>query len=287
MNFDWNRAKAFWMTAEKGSLSAAARVLGQTQPTVGRQVSALEDELGVTLFERVGNGLVLTESGLKLLEHVRSMGDAAEQVSLRASGAAQQLEGLVTISVGEMDAIYRIPRVIPLLRHMEPGIRLDIQVSNAISDLKRREADIAIRSFRPKQSDLIARKLTDERIWIYGVASYLDGRDIQSDLDYIGFDQTSTLADILKQGQWPDVPSDIDLSTSFQVLQVQLVKAGLGVCMFPESVADQEPELVPILKERGPFMEIPLWLVSHRELHTSLRVRRVYDVMVEQLADAP
>src|SRR3954469_2836595 len=92
VKFDWNRARAFLVTAEEGSLSAAARALGMAQPTLGRQVSALEEELGVVLFERIGRGLTLTAGGLDLLDHVRTMGEAANRVSLTASGQSQTIE---------------------------------------------------------------------------------------------------------------------------------------------------------------------------------------------------
>src|SRR6056297_2910935 len=101
VGFDWNRARAFLVTAEEGSLSRAARALGMTQPTLGRQVSALEHELGVALFERVGRGLELTPSGLELVEHVRRMGEAATRVSLTASGQSQSIEGTVCITATE------------------------------------------------------------------------------------------------------------------------------------------------------------------------------------------
>ena len=101
VNFDWNRARAFLVTAEEGSLSAAARALGMAQPTLGRQVDALEDELGVVLFARVGRGLTLTPSGLELLDHVRAMGEAATRVSLAAAGQSQSIEGTSCISASE------------------------------------------------------------------------------------------------------------------------------------------------------------------------------------------
>ena len=85
-SFDWNQAKAFLATAQEGSLSAAARVTGLTQPTLSRQVSALEEELGVMLFERIGRSLHITEQGLDILEYIKTMDEAASQVSLSASG---------------------------------------------------------------------------------------------------------------------------------------------------------------------------------------------------------
>jgi len=104
LGFDWNHARAFLVTATEGSLSAAARELNQTQPTLSRQVAALETELGVTLFERVGKRLVLTETGHDLLEHVATMREAAELVALRASGRSELLVGEVRISAGEIVA---------------------------------------------------------------------------------------------------------------------------------------------------------------------------------------
>src|SRR5690606_14901264 len=105
-SFDWNQARALLITAREGSLCAAARQLGQTQPTLSRQVAALETQLGVTLFERVGKRLVLTDTGQELLEHVRAMGEAAELVSLSASGPSQAIFGRVRISAAGIVAAY-------------------------------------------------------------------------------------------------------------------------------------------------------------------------------------
>ena len=146
MKFDWNRARAFLVTAEEGSLSAAARALGMAQPTLGRQVDALEEELGVILFERVGRGFTLTPSGLELLDHVREMGNAANgRVSLTAAGQSQSIEGTVVIAASEVHAAMLLP---PILRQIAGtptlGFGLEIVASSKTSDLRRREADIAL-----------------------------------------------------------------------------------------------------------------------------------------------
>ncbi|MDB2448968.1 LysR family transcriptional regulator, partial [bacterium] len=112
INFDWNRARAFLVTAEEGSFSAGARALGVAQPTLGRQVSALEQELGVTLFERLGQGLALTDAGQQLKQHVQSMADAASRFSLSASGQNTQLDGRVVLAVSELEAVFLLPPVI-------------------------------------------------------------------------------------------------------------------------------------------------------------------------------
>jgi len=284
-DFDWNRARAFLATAEHGSLSAAARALDMSQPTLSRQVTALESELGVTLFERVGKGLVLTDSGRRLLSHVQSMGEAANQFALAALGQSQQLSGPVTISVSEVDAFFRLPGFIQRLQREEPGIELEVVVSNDISDLKRREADIALRSVRPTEPDLIARRLIDEPIWLYGHKDYVHSlkQTAEAQPQLIAFDNDERFLAALNQAGWDVSEKDIVLRTRFQMLQWQLALQGTGLIMLPEDIGDSEPQLRRAFAERGAIMTLPVWLVSHRELRTSPRVRRVFDLLADAL----
>ncbi|MDD9918887.1 MAG: LysR family transcriptional regulator [Rhodospirillaceae bacterium] len=197
--FDWNQVRAFLVTAEEGSFSAAARALGATQPTLGRQVAALEESLGVTLFERVGRNLSLTEAGLELLDHVRAMGDAASRVSLTASGQAQSVEGHVCVTATDVLSMYLLPDALRRLREVAPGIELEVVASNDVRDLRRREADIAIRHGRPEQPDLIAKKLGETEAGLYASAGWIEehGRPEKPDdvrnAEFIGFDRAGRL----------------------------------------------------------------------------------------------
>lgn len=289
LKFDWNHTRAFLVTAEEGTLSAAAKALGMTQPTLSRQVSALEAEMRTLLFERVGQRLVLTDSGMELLDHARSMGNAALLFSLSASGQSQQIEGTVVISAGELDAVFRLPKIIAKLRQQEPGINIEVVVTNEPSDLKRREADIAIRNFRPTQNDLIAKKLGTEVIWLYGSSNYvkqlpsISQTTKLSKIQIIGFDQSNAVSEVLNQKGWDLSRQNFRLVTSFQLLQLELCKEGLGLMFFPEIMGDKEPNLVRAYESMGPAMELPVWLVCHQELRTNLRVRRVFDFIAENL----
>lgn len=289
LKFDWNYTRAFLVTAEEGTLSAAAKALGMTQPTLSRQVSALEEEMGTMLFERVGQRLVLTNSGMELLEHARSMGNAALLFALTARGQSQQIEGTVIISAGELDAVFRLPKIIAKLRQQEPGINIEVVVTNEPSDLKRREADIAIRNFRPTQNDLIAKKLGTEVIWLYGTSNYVQQLPLISQtselskIQLIGFDQSSGVSDVLNQKGWDLTSKNFKLVTSFQLLQLELCKEDLGLIFFPEIMGDREPNLVRAYEHMGPALELPVWLVCHQELRTNLRVRRVFDFIAENL----
>lgn len=289
VTFDWNRARSFLVTAEEGSLSAAARALGLAQPTLGRQVDALEKELGVVLFERVGRGLTLTPSGLDLLDHVRAMADAANRMSLAASGQSQSLEGTICISASEVYAAHFLPPFIAGLRLAEPGIDVEIVATNAASDLQRREADIAIRSFRPTQPELIARKVREDRGRLYAAPGYLDrvghpkASDDLSGVDFIGFDRTDAMVKVLN-GLGLSVSQDnFPIITDNQLVQWQLVKQGAGLGVMTEAIGDAEPLVARALPHHAP-VPIPMWLTAHREVNTSRRIRLVYDRLAEALA---
>ena len=289
INFDWNHARAFYVTVQEGSLSAAAKALGVTQPTLSRQVAALEAEIKLTLFERVGQRLVLTDSGSRLVEHVSSMSEAAFQFSIAAGGQSQQLEGSVAISVSQLDAAFRLPKIIAALHREEPLINIEVIVTNEPSDLLRREADIAIRNFHPTQHDLIAKKLGNEAIRLYGTAAYLktlptlsDASDLDA-VQIIGFDHSSAVTDLLNDKGWKINQNNFQLLTSFQLLQLELCKEDLGLILFPEDMGDADPDLVRAFKQTEPIMTLPVWLVCHQELRTSLRVRRVFDFVADRL----
>jgi DNA-binding transcriptional LysR family regulator len=289
VKFDWNHARAFLVTAEEGSLSAAARALGMAQPTVGRQVDALEEELGVVLFERVGRGFVLTPSGLELLEHVRGMGDAANLVSLSAAGQSQSIVGTICIAASELYAALVLPPIVAKLRRAEPGIHIEIVASNKASDLRRREADIAIRNFQPAEPDLIARKIRDMPARLYATPSYLkrigNPRRPEEfrDADFINIDSSGMFQKGLNAMGFTLTENNFPIMTESYLAMWELVKQGLGIGILDGTIGDAERRVRRVLPELAPLM-FPVWLVAHRELHTSRRVRVVFDLLAEELA---
>lgn len=287
--FDWNRARAFLVTAEEGSLSAAARALGMTQPTLGRQVTALETELGVALFERGGRGLELTPNGLDLLEHVRAMGDSASRFSLAASGQSTSIEGSICITATEMMAAFVLPPILARLRQQQPGIEIELIASNSTSDLKRREADIAVRAFRPTQSDLIARRVRGAQFHMYAASSYLHrlgnptAPEDLADADFLGIDRTNTLVDVLGAMGIAVTLRNFPVITENHLVLWELVKHGLGIGFMAEEIGDAEPLVERVLPGLDPI-PTETWLVAHRELKTSRRVRTVFDFLVSELS---
>jgi DNA-binding transcriptional LysR family regulator len=286
--FDWNRARAFLATAEAGSLSAAARAINSTQPTLSRQVDALEKELGVILFERVGKGLELTPTGLELLLHVRMMGQAAARMSLAATGKTTTIEGRICITASEVYSAFLLPSIIAELRVVHPSIEVEILASNSQTDLLRREADIAIRNMPTSQPELIVTKVANDRGRLYAAKSYLAtiGHPQHiSDLSratFIGFANTDVLIKGLNGLGMNLTRKNFPLISDNHLVQWAMVKKGLGIGVIVESVGDGEPLVDRVLAFADPI-SIPIWLVTHRELHTSLRVRTVFDFLAKRL----
>ncbi len=292
VDFDWNHVRAFLATADEGSYSAAARTLGVAQPTVGRQVAALEAELGVTLFERDGRGLGLTASGLELVEHVRAMSEAAFRVSRIAAGQAVSLAGRICITASDVVATYLLPPVVAKLRALHPGIEIEIVASNTPQDLRIREADIAIRSFRPTETELIARKVRDSAAYLYAAPKYLETlgpgltRESLSRATFIGFDYTDTFRKGLGALGLALTPENFPLVSQSQHVQWALVRAGAGIAIMIAEVGDADPSVRRVLEDLPPI-PIPMWLVTHRDVRTSRRVRVVVDLLAEELGDRP
>lgn len=288
VKFDWNRARAFLVTAEEGSLSAAARALGLAQPTLGRQVVALEQDLGIVLFERVGRGLTLTPGGLELLEHVRAMGDAANLVSLTAAGQSQSIEGTICIAASEIYATKVLPPIIAELRRLEPGISIEIVASNAPSDLRRREADIAIRNFRPAEPDLIARKIGNVPAHLYATPDYIRhiGNPSQVDdlhkAEFINIDHHGGMMKGLASMGVSLTKANFPVLTGSYPVMWELVKQGVGIGVLDGNIGDAEPLVERVLPDMEPLI-FPIWLVAHRELNTSRRIRMVFDLLADRL----
>lgn len=288
VNFDWNRARAFLVTAEEGSLSAAARALGLAQPTLGRQVDALEQELGVVLFERVGRGLSLTPAGHELIDHARAMGDAASRLSMSAFGQNEAMEGVVSIAASDAYAGLILPPILERLRAAEPRIAVELVVSNAPSDLLRREADIAVRNFRPEEPDLVARRIREAGARIYGSNAYLDSfgpisapHDL-SGASFIAPGETGIMLALLNRQGFGLTEASFPLICGDFLVMWEMVKRGMGLGMIDDRIGDAEPGVRRALPGLAPF-SFPVWLVAHREIHRNRRLRFVFDFLAEGL----
>lgn len=288
-NLDWNQLKAFLETAETGSLSAAARKLGLTQPTLSRQVAAIEQSMGVTLFERVGKSMALTPTGLDLLEHARAMGAAAEALGLAATGSSQAVRGVVSVSATDVVASVLLPPLVKKLHDQEPGITIDVIPSNALSDLLRREADIAIRHVKPEQPDLIARLVREASAHFYASESWVNAHghprsaEDAARLSFVGSDRSGQYLGYLRTHGLPLSEANFSCYADHSVAHWALVRQGMGIGVMMEEIALATPGMVRVLDDLPP-VRFPIWLVTHRELRTSKRIRMVFDALAQGLA---
>lgn len=286
--FDWNRMRAFLATADDGSLSAAARSLGLTQPTLSRQIAALEEELGLMLFERVGRGLVLTTAGREMHRHVREMGAAADKVALAALGQSQSIEGKVRITASDVLSAVILPRAVTRIKALAPNLVIDIIAANDLRDLMRREADIAIRHVRPEHPDLVARLICEAKGYFYASKDYLAARGHPRTLKELGQHDFISMGDIPRMvAHLRAIGIDLDerqfrVGSENGLVGWALAKAGLGIILMDEAVAKQCPDMVLVLPQTP--VTFPIWLATHREIHTSPKMRLVFDVLAEVLA---
>lgn len=286
--FDWNQARAFLATAEHGSLSAAAKELGQTQPTIGRQVTALEQSLGVALFDRAGRGLILTDAGRELLTHVREMAEAAARIPLTASGQSQALRGTVSITASDVLSMILMPQIIADLARAAPEIEIELIAANDLRDLSRREADIAVRHVRPTQPHLTARLLGEGLGYFYAAPKYIarkgrpTSRDDLINHDFVGFLDAEGMAAQMAQFGYTIDPRNIRYRTDNGPALWEMVREGLGIGLMAVEMGQRTPDVERLLPDQ-PAFQYPVWLVTHRELHSARRMRVVFDHLAQSI----
>ena len=287
--FDWSQAQAFLATAETGSFSGAAELLGTSQPTVGRHVAALESDLGLLLFDRVGKSLTINDKGLALVGHVKAMKEAADLVSLSALGQDQMIAGPVSVTASDVFCAYLLPPIMERIRLAYPEVQVEVVSSNDVQDLRRREADIAIRNVQPKHPDLYAKRVRTTKAYLYGASSYLDviGRpatlkDISERTTFIG-DATGRVLQMLSAINGAITAEQFSIIGNSGVALWELVKRGLGLAVMFEDLAEITPEVEAVLQNEI-SAEVPVWLVTHAELKTNARIRAIFDILSEELA---
>lgn len=281
---DWSLIRAFLAVAEEGSLSGAARVIGQSQPTLGRQIREIESALGVELFHRHPKGLSLTDLGAAVLGPAKAMREAAGAISLVAAGGDSAPEGDVRLTASVIVSHFVLPPILAKLRASDPGIQIDLVASDASDNLLFREADIALRMYRPEQLDMVTRHVCDLPLGIYAARSYLDrvGRPESLEdlmrLDWVGYDRSSLMINGMREMGWKVNREFFATRTDDQAGNWQLIRAGCGVGIAQVASARGEAgveRLFPDMK----MPSLPVWLTTHERLRRTPRVARVWEAL--------
>lgn len=289
-HLDWSLVQSFLAVAETGSLSAAARRLGLTQPTVGRHIQALEQKLGVDLFNRQARGMNLTEQGTTLLEHARAMREAAEALSLHAAGKNSDLRGAVRITASVFSSHHYLPPIIAELREAHPEIDVELVASDETENLLFREADIAVRMYRPTQLDMVTLHVGDVQLALFGSKRYLarKGRPVTFDdllqHDLVGYDRNESMLREFRTAGYAVEREFFPVRCDNQTAVWELVRAGCGLGFAPLQAGLRDPELERL--ELGlPIPRLEVWLTAHEAVRQSPRVDLVWRVLAERLAD--
>jgi len=285
-NIDWDLVRSFLAVSRQGSVSAAARELGVSQPTLSRAVQTLEAETGLNLFKRTTQGLALTEAGQKLVDAADRMNDAADQFQRQASGLSEELTGDVRISVNEIIGIYMLPPAIAAFREQHPGVHVEIVITNRISSLSKRDADIALRMFRPTQPDLVARRLPDLEMGFFAHKNYIARHGRPASFEemmqhsVIGFDEGMDFINGARAFGYELKREDFPLRTDHLLAQLGLMRAGAGISGTHVEIAKHFPELVRIME----FIDLPkleFWCVCHADVQFNSRIREMMNFLAE------
>ncbi|WP_226781995.1 LysR family transcriptional regulator [Oceaniglobus trochenteri] len=287
-SLDWSLIQAFVAVADTGSLSAAARALSSSQPTVGRQVRMLETRLGTSLFNRQPRGMALSAAGLALIEPARAMQDAAGRMALVAAGSAETMAGTVRITASEFTAHHHLPPIVAQIRLRHPEITVEIVANDSSQNLLFREADIALRMYRPDQLEMVAHHLGDLALGLYATPGYLDRRGRPATLedmqqhDLIGYDRSELIIRGMQSYGWMVSRDDFPIRCDHHTVYWELIRAGCGIGFAQTSVARHDPKVERILPGL-PLPGLPLWLTAHEALRRTPRVAAVWDMLVEGL----
>jgi DNA-binding transcriptional LysR family regulator len=286
--FDWALVRSFLAVLDAGSLMGAARRIGAQQPTLSRHVAELETQLGAPLFERTGRGVTPTAAALAIAEAARQMEAGALALARGLARARSAETGTVRITNSEVAASWLLPPVIAALQAEEPGIAIELVASNQLSNLLRREADIAVRMVRPAQSSLVAKKLADIPIATAAHRGYLARAGTPhrpEDLlqhRLIGYDRDDSILRGFAQAGMPLVREQFALRCDDQVAYGQLVASGAGIGFVAAYNIRHWPGVVALLPQLV-IPALPCWLAVHREIRSNRLVRRVYDFLAEAI----
>jgi DNA-binding transcriptional LysR family regulator len=282
---DWDLFQSLHAVLEAGTLSAAARLRGLTQPTLGRHIETLEQRLGSPLFLRSPRGLQPTDLALELKPHLHDMSAAASAAVRDASGAANSLSGSIRITASEIVGAEILPPMLTSFREQHPGVVIELMLSNINDDLSRREADIAVRMTPPSQSSLIAKKVGEVALTFFATAEYLERHGTPETLaDFedhaiIGFDSPARGMRDVPGLNMPVSRETFTFRSDSDLAQLAATRAGFGIGVVQDGLA-RRYGLTRVLPNFTLFT-LPVYVVMHENLRGSRRMRLMFDHLVE------
>lgn len=287
---NWDLYRSFLAVIREGSLSAAARALGLTQPTLARHVAALEEAVGGSLFLRSPRGLDPTDAALALKPQAEALDAAAASLWRTASGWGAEVRGTVRVTASEVVGARILPAILAGLRTRHPVLEIELVLSNAVDDLLQRGADVAVRMVEPDQQALLVRRIGTIALGMYAHRDYLDRHGIPQCPDdlsrhsLIGFDrETPDIRAMMRRAPAIDFPR-FALRSDSHLAQLSAIEAGFGIGICQVPLARRNPDLVRLLADAFD-MPMGMWVAMHEDLRSTPRCRAVFDGLAAGLRD--
>ena len=286
---EWDDLKYFLAVARSGSLTDAGQRLNASASTVSRRIEVLEKKLGAHLFDRKSSGYALTESGAAILKKAEEVEQAALSVERAALGRDTHATGVVRLTASDDIAANLIAPHLGRFCARYPDIMLEIVAQMELADLTRREADIALRGARPTRGHFIVRRAGFWHFGLYAARKYAEAHNLKS-----GLSDLSEVKIITWTKEWAHLRggpwfaeyargAKIALTSDSRRVHHAACKAGLGVAILPCALADKEPDLICLLPPKK-VLSLPLWLVVHRDLAKTARIRAVTEFIFETVS---
>lgn len=286
-NPDWSLYRIFLAVVQEGSLTAAARILGMSQPTVGRHIKSLEQSLGYPLFVRAPDGLIPSDAALGLVPYVRALSDAAGSLTRAASTQPGKFDGVVRISSSEVIAVEVLPSLLQHVRTQWSGLEIEISVSNSEADILRGAADLAIRMTRPKQAGLLARRCGVSELGLFGHPDYFAEHVLPTNRvqllkhPLIGFDEPRPYTRTFAVEGVPIERRELSVRSDSDMAQLAAIRAGLGIDVCHAVLATGLTRVMA-----GAFSPtVEAWLVMHEDMKSSTRLKTVFDALGDGLKE--
>jgi len=283
----WDLYRYFLAVAETGSLSAAARQLSVSQPTVGRQIAELEVRLETRLFERASHGYLLTTAGQQIKARIEETAAGFRDIESQIRGMDKSLSGLIRFSATEGFGSYWLTPKISEFQKIYPNIRFELILNISVLDLRKREADIALRLANPRSSDLIGRRVGKAGFGLYGARDYLERRgypqsvDDLKDHDFIGWQQNRDDIVLTKALSKMVGETNIKFQCNTVAAQIAAVTNGMGLFLAPHYLVPKDDTVVRLLPDKI-NQNIDMWLLTHRDLIGTSRIRVFLDFLYAQ-----
>ena len=286
----WDLYRSFLAVMREGSLSAAARTLAMTQPSLGRHIRELETALALALFTRSPQGLVPTDAAVRLMPHAEAMASATAALRRAATMGDDAVRGVVRVTASEVIGVDVLPPMLAAFRESHPEVTVELAVTNRSEDLLRKDADLAIRMTRPTQQALVSRRLGRIELGLFAHRRYLRRHGTPRVFDdlrghsLIGFDHEPAYVRAMRPKDLPWSREWFALRTDHDLAALSALRAGYGIGFCQVPLAARDPKLVRVL---GESLSVPMetWAVMHEDMRRAPAVRHLFDHLAAALID--